>query len=77
MSDNNSDIMDYAQNLDIPHFGEEQPGATYYFSPCPKPDDSILVRHKDSVEVKRHAKAAEKRKTTAAKKSTAAATSIL
>jgi hypothetical protein len=26
-------VADYAQNLDLPHFGEEQPGETYYFSP--------------------------------------------
>ena len=26
-------VMDYAQNLDIPHFGDEQPGETYYYSP--------------------------------------------
>ena len=25
--------FDYAQNLGIPHFGDEQPGDTYYFSP--------------------------------------------
>ena len=24
---------DYCQNLDLPHFGNEQPGDTYYFSP--------------------------------------------
>ena len=24
---------DYSQNLDLPHFGSEQPGDTYYFSP--------------------------------------------
>ena len=24
---------DYSQNLDMPHFGSEQPGDTYYFSP--------------------------------------------
>ena len=27
-------VIDYAQNMDIPHFGQEQAGATYYFSPC-------------------------------------------
>ena len=26
-------IADFAQNLDMPHFGGEQPGDTYYFSP--------------------------------------------
>jgi hypothetical protein len=26
-------VVDYAQNLDLPHFGQEQPGETYYFSP--------------------------------------------
>ena len=26
-------IMDYAQNLGLPHFGEEQPGSIYYYSP--------------------------------------------
>lgn len=26
-------ILDYAQNLGLPHYGAEQPGATYYFSP--------------------------------------------
>ena len=26
-------VCDYAQNLDMPHFGCEQPGDTYYFSP--------------------------------------------
>lgn len=26
-------VMDYAQNLDLPHFGGEQPGVTYYYSP--------------------------------------------
>ena len=26
-------VSDYAQNLDLPHFGEEQPGDSYYFSP--------------------------------------------
>jgi hypothetical protein len=26
-------VCDYAQNLGIPHFGKEQPGDTYYFSP--------------------------------------------
>ena len=26
-------IADFAQNLDLPHFGSEQPGDTYYFSP--------------------------------------------
>eukprot|EP00978_Attheya_sp_CCMP212_P039672 scaffold208562_cov36-Attheya_sp.AAC.2 len=26
-------VMDYSQNLDIPHFGDEQPGETYYYSP--------------------------------------------
>ena len=24
---------DYSQNLDLPHFGSEQPGETYYYSP--------------------------------------------
>ena len=24
---------DYCQNMDIPHFGQEQPGETYYYSP--------------------------------------------
>ena len=33
---------------------------------CPKPDDAILLRHKDTVKVKRNAKAAAKKKTTAA-----------
>ena len=27
------DIADFAQNLDMPHFGSEQPGDTYYYSP--------------------------------------------
>ena len=26
-------VADYMQNLDLPHFGGEQPGDTYYFSP--------------------------------------------
>ena len=26
-------VADYAQNLDLPHFGGEQPGDTYYYSP--------------------------------------------
>ena len=26
-------VMDYCQNLDLPHLGGEQPGDTYYFSP--------------------------------------------
>jgi hypothetical protein len=26
-------VADYSQNLGLPHFGEEQPGDTYYFSP--------------------------------------------
>ena len=26
-------VGDYCQNLDMPHFGGEQPGDTYYFSP--------------------------------------------
>ena len=26
-------VLDYCQNLDLPHVGEEQPGETYYFSP--------------------------------------------
>ena len=26
-------VCDYAQNLDMPHFGGEQPGDTYYYSP--------------------------------------------
>ena len=26
-------IADFAQNLDLPHFGSEQPGDIYYFSP--------------------------------------------
>ena len=26
-------ISDFAQNLDLPHFGSEQPGDIYYFSP--------------------------------------------
>ena len=26
-------IGDYAQTIDIPHFGGEQPGLTYYYSP--------------------------------------------
>ena len=26
-------VMDYSQNLGLPHFGDEQPGETYYFSP--------------------------------------------
>ena len=26
-------VIDCAQNMDIPHFGQEQAGATYYFSP--------------------------------------------
>ncbi len=25
--------VDFAQNMDIPHFGEEQPTDIYYFSP--------------------------------------------
>ena len=25
--------FDYAQNLSLPHYGEEQPGDTYYFTP--------------------------------------------
>jgi hypothetical protein len=25
--------VDYAQNMDLPHFGEEQPGDIYYYSP--------------------------------------------
>ena len=33
---------------------------------CPKPDDAIHLRHKDTVKVKRNAKAAAKKKTTAA-----------
>ena len=28
-----AEYADYAQNLDMPHFGLEQPGYTYYFSP--------------------------------------------
>ena len=28
-----TEVADYAQNLDIPHFGCEQPGDTYYYSP--------------------------------------------
>ena len=28
-----TEVADYAQNLDVPHFGSEQPGDTYYFSP--------------------------------------------
>ena len=28
-----AEYADYAQNLDMPHFGSEQPGDTYYFSP--------------------------------------------
>ena len=27
------EIADFAQNLDLPHFGSEQPGDTYYYSP--------------------------------------------
>ena len=26
-------VGDYSQNLDLPHFGGEQPGDTYYYSP--------------------------------------------
>ena len=26
-------MADYMQNLDMPHFGGEQPGDTYYYSP--------------------------------------------
>jgi len=26
-------VGDYAQNLGVPHFGGEQPGDTYYYSP--------------------------------------------
>ena len=26
-------VIDYAQNLDVPHFGGQQPGETYYYSP--------------------------------------------
>ena len=26
-------VVDYAQNMDLPHFGLEQPGETYYYSP--------------------------------------------
>ena len=26
-------VIDYCQNLDLPHVGEDQPGETYYFSP--------------------------------------------
>ena len=26
-------VIDFAQNMGLPHFGAEQPGATYYFSP--------------------------------------------
>ena len=26
-------VCDYAQNMDLPHFGGEQPGDVYYFSP--------------------------------------------
>ena len=26
-------VADYAQNLDLPHFGQNQPGETYYYSP--------------------------------------------
>jgi hypothetical protein len=26
-------VMDYSQNLGLPHFGDEQPGETYYYSP--------------------------------------------
>ena len=26
-------VLDYCQNLDLPHLGGEQPGDTYYFSP--------------------------------------------
>jgi hypothetical protein len=26
-------VRDYAQNLGIPHFGKEQPGYTYHYSP--------------------------------------------
>ena len=25
--------VDFAQNMDVPHFGEEQPADIYYFSP--------------------------------------------
>ena len=26
-------VLDYCQNLDLPHLGKKQPGDTYYFSP--------------------------------------------
>ena len=26
-------VCDYAQKLDLPHFGGEQPGEVYYYSP--------------------------------------------
>jgi len=26
-------VIDYCQNLDLPHVGQEQPGDTYYYSP--------------------------------------------
>jgi hypothetical protein len=26
-------VVDYAQNMDVPHFGSQQPGETYYYSP--------------------------------------------
>ena len=26
-------VVDYCQNLDLPHVGQDQPGETYYFSP--------------------------------------------
>ena len=28
-----TEVCDYSQNLGVPHFGSEQPGDTYYFSP--------------------------------------------
>ena len=28
-----TEVADYAQNMDVPHFGSEQPGDTYFFSP--------------------------------------------
>ena len=28
-----TEVADYAQNFDIPHFGCEKPGVTYYYSP--------------------------------------------
>ena len=28
-----TEVADYAQNIDVPHFGLEQLGNTYYFSP--------------------------------------------